>query len=116
MKIVQFGITMMLGIGLIGCSGGIPECGDEEATDLVLSIVKEEMEKQIGKEIADLLRYKLSSIRTTDTHQKTGAYSCSAQLEMHGIKTGKTNMLPITYTIEKTDNGREFFISVYGLN
>ena len=115
MKILQFGVTMILAVGLIGCSGEIPKCGDEEATELVLKIVNQTLENQVGKELAAMFKFKLSAIRTTDKNDKVGSYNCAAQLTTNSISTNTSSEAPITYTIESTDDGKEFYINVFGL-
>jgi hypothetical protein len=99
-----------------GCSPSVPKCGDTETTDLVKEIANDEMVKQVGAEVAKLFSYSVSAIRTTDEDDKTGMFECAAQLEIHASKTGESNEIPITYTVEVTDSGEEFYVSVYGLN
>ena len=98
-----------------GCSPQVPKCSDSETTDLVKSIAEIEMEKQIGSERAKLFSYSVNGIRTTNENEKTGSFECAAQLGIHASNTGDTNEIPITYTVEMTDNGEEFFVNVFGL-
>lgn len=98
-----------------GCSNSVPKCGDSETTDLVKQIANDEMISQLGAESAELFSYSVNAIRTTDENDKTGAFECAAQLEIHASSTGESNELPITYTVEVTDDGKEFYVDVYGL-
>jgi len=98
---------------LTGCSQSVPLCGDSETTELVIEISNQKIESVYGKEKASEIDLAVESIRTTDTNEKTGAFSCAANLSMSGPKGKDT--LPITYTVEMTDNGDEFYVNVYGL-
>lgn len=113
MKKVFLSIPLLLLLG--GCSPSVPKCGDAETIDLVKQIANDEMTNQLGAEAAKLFTYSVNAIRTTDEHEKTGAFECAAQLEVHASTTGQSNELPITYTVEATDKGDEFYVNVYGL-
>ena len=73
------------------------------------------MARQIGAETAKLFSYTVNAIRTTNTNEQTGAHECAAQLAVKASNTGETNQLPITYTVEMTDDGKEFYVNVFGL-
>jgi len=113
MKLGLIITAMFLGGSLTGCSQSVPTCSDSEATDLVLQISNAEIVKVHGQEAAKTLELEVQAIRTTDTNSKTGAFSCAANLSMKGPK-GSDNV-PITYTVEMTDNGEEIYVNVYGL-
>lgn len=100
---------------IAGCSPSVPKCGDEETIDLVKEIADEEMANQLGAQMAKLFSYKVSAIRTTNVNEKTGAYECAAQLTVTASNTGQSSDLPITYTVELTDDKKEFYVTVYGL-
>ncbi len=100
---------------IAGCSQSVPKCSDTEATDLVKQIANREMGNQLGAEAAKMFSYTVSAIRTTSTNEQTGAHECAAQLGITASNTGQTNEIPITYTVEMTDNGEEFYVNVYGL-
>lgn len=95
-----------------GCSTSIPECGDQKSVDLVTEKVMTELKKQGGGK-ADEVDIKISSIRTQNTNEQTGAQQCAAELNLT-MDNGRTANGPITYTIEKTDED-ELFVSVEGL-
>ncbi|PNH88133.1 hypothetical protein [Vibrio diazotrophicus] len=109
-------ILLVVGLStvLIGCGSGAPECSDTETKDLVKQIASEEMAEQIGAEAANQFTYKVNAIRTTDKNEKTGSKECAAQLEVIAANGG-SNELPIEYTVEVTDDQKEFFVTVYGL-
>lgn len=95
-----------------GCSSSVPSCSDSETTDLVLQIATQELEKaKKGLNItSNKLKYiGINTIITTDTDEKTGFHECKAELESSSKAT-----IPITYKVEKTDNG-EIYVTVHGL-
>lgn len=98
-----------------GCTNAVPKCSDRETTDLVIEIADDEMTKQLGADASSLFSYSVRTIRTTNTNEKTGAHKCAAQLEITSTKTDAANEIPITYTVELTDDGTEFYVNVYGL-
>lgn len=100
---------------LDGCTPSVPKCGDSKTVNLVKQIANEEVQDHLGTRLADTISYTVNAIRTTNTHEKTGAFECAAQLEVHSSTTGKSNSIPITYTVEATDKGDEFYVSVRGL-
>lgn len=100
---------------LDGCTPSVPKCGDSKTINLVKQIAKEDVEKNLGARLANTISYSVSAIRTTNTHEKTGAFECAAQLEVHSSATGRSNRIPITYTVEATDKGDEFYVGVRGL-
>ena len=102
-------------LAVSGCSPTVPKCGDEEVTDLVKQIADEEMNNQLGAELAELFSYEVGAIRTTATNEKTVAYECAAELSITASNTGMTNKAPITYTVEMTDDGEQFYVNVFGL-
>lgn len=105
----------VMAFAIAGCSQSVPKCGDKETTDLVKQIANREMGNQLGAEVAKMFTYTVSAIRTTSTNEQTGAHECAAQLGVTASNTGQTNELPITYTVEMTDNGKEFYVNVFGL-
>ncbi len=113
MKKILVSIPLLALLG--GCSPSVPKCGDEETIDLVKQIANDEMKNQLGGEAAKIFSYTVKAIRTTDEHDKTGAYECAAQLEIHASTTGQSSEIPITYTVEATDKGDEFYVNVFGL-
>lgn len=101
---------------LAGCSSSAPKCSDSETTDLVLEISYEELARQLGSDLTSVMEkfnLAVNAIRTTDENEKTGAYACAAQLDFIG--EGNSESLPITYTVELTDDGEQFYVSVLGL-
>ena len=72
------------------------------------------MANQLGAEAAKAFSYDVQAIRTTETNEKTGAQQCAAELKINA-SSGGSNALPITYTVERTDDGKQFYVNVFGL-
>ncbi|NAW69445.1 hypothetical protein CAG54_12955 [Vibrio sp. V27_P1S3P104] len=113
MKQIILALPLVFLLG--GCSPSVPKCGDSETTDLIKQIANDEMINQLGSNAGKMFSYSVNAIRTTDKNDKTGAFECAAQLEIHARNTGNSSEIPITYTVEMTDNGKEFYVNVYGL-
>ena len=113
MKKAALALPLLILLG--GCSPSVPKCSDSETTDLVKEIANDEMIDQLGAEAAKLFSYSVNAIRTTDENDKTGAFECAAQLEIHASNTGQSNEIPITYSVEMTDDSEQFYVNVYGL-
>lgn len=106
-------LVALISVSLLG--SGVPKCGAPETLSLVKQIAGREMVNQLGREAANIFSYKVNAIRTTATNEQTGAYNCAAQLEVTASNTGMTKEMPITYTVEATDKGNEFYVNVFGL-
>lgn len=102
-------ITLMLS----ACSPSVPKCSDTETINLVKEIAGREMRKQVGEEAAKAFSYAVEAIRTTNTHEQTGAHECAAEIEING--NGRSVSGSITYTVEMTDDGEQFYVKVFGL-
>jgi hypothetical protein len=113
MKLRSLTLMAITTLLLSGCGSSVPTCSDAESTDLVSEIADQEMGKQLGIEMAKTFSYIVNSIRTTATNEQTGSHECAAELEVKG--PNGSNSIPITYSIEMTDNGEEFYINVFGL-
>ncbi len=98
---------------LSACSQSVPKCSDSEVVKLVTDITGEELAKQLGEDVVKMVSFSVDAIRTTNTNQNTGAYECAADLKMTG-KAG-TSSVPITYSVENTDDGNSIYVNVYGL-
>ncbi|MEI6895600.1 MAG: DUF2628 domain-containing protein [Colwellia sp.] len=96
-----------------GFGSNVPECGSSDATNVVISISEDELIRTLGAEVAESISISVNAIRTTATNEQTGEYECAAQLFIRGPEA--TNDIPITYTIEMTNNGEEFYVNVFGL-
>ncbi|MCS3434039.1 hypothetical protein [Klebsiella sp. BIGb0407] len=109
------GIGAMLGI-LVGCDTKTPNCSGEETQALVHQIVQKELVKaypNVPQDKLNSLQISLNAIRTQSHNAERDSYSCAANLTFS--RFGQNNSTPITYTIEKVDNGQHFYVQVYGL-
>lgn len=111
-KYLVISVALLSGF-MAGCGLKVPKCNNLQSTNLVIDIAKGELIKQIGKDETSLLNLAVTAIRTTETNSKTGAHQCAGQLEVSG--PGGNNAIPITYTVEITDDGKQFFVNVFGL-
>jgi hypothetical protein len=98
---------------LAACGSPVPSCSDEQSIDLVTQIADREMVEQLGEEAEGMFSFILNSIRTTSTNADTGANECAAELAITG--PSGTAPIPITYSVEVTDNGEQIYVNVFGL-
>jgi hypothetical protein len=112
---IVFAIFLPLTIGvqllLDNLSSGTPKCSASKTKKLVIQIAKEEFTKQGMSKIIPKLDFAVTNIRTTNHNDSVDSYQCAADFKMIGKKT---STLPITYTVEVTDNRESFYVSVFG--
>lgn len=118
MKSVISGLIVAL--LLMGCAKKAPDCNDKRTKEMVIQIAKNELIEQMGRafgpdaaEATKKLALEVINVRTTNFNQEIGKYECTADLKMTG--EGKNESLPITYTSELVDNGKNFYVRIYGL-
>ncbi len=73
-------------------------------------MISDEVEKSGNTLLDDSLT--LSGFRTQDSNPKTGALTCAAHLEFK--QGGHQESGPISYTVELTDTGGEFYVTLLG--
>ncbi|HCH49353.1 MAG TPA: hypothetical protein DEV59_01395 [Proteus sp.] len=112
-KIMKVALLGALVLPLVGCDNGTPNCDSSEAKDLVVDITKDELRDQKMGSLIDQIKIKVESVRTREHDAKRDTYSCAADLSFEG--QGGKNSIPITYTIESTDDGKQFYVNVFGL-
>lgn len=112
---LKFATSICAVLVIAGCTKQVPKCNDTESLELVKQIANTEMANQLGLEASNLFSYSLGFIRTQSTDDETGAHECAAELYIKASNTGDTNTLPITYTVELTDDGKEIYVNVFGL-
>lgn len=113
MKVYSIFSVLAIAVTVSACGQSAPKCSDQATTDLVKEISRDELVSQLGQEVSDSIKLKVEAIRTTDFNEKVGSQECAAQLTMSG--PGGSESLDITYTSEKTDDGEEFYVTVFGL-
>lgn len=112
---------------LTGCDAGAPKCNSKEARELVVKIAHKNhgqkalynalvrMGLPIGTKFNDV-NFSVINIRTTSNNSQLNIYQCAADLELSHSAARETRSIPITYQIQKTDDGdNQFYINVYGL-
>lgn len=105
-------LVLLIGIAMIPIlqhSNSVPECSDSQT----ISIVKNIAEKEIP-----MMTYDVQAIRTKNINEKTGARECAAELKMkmeYNNKNVGNWSIPITYTVEKTDDKGKIYVTVYGI-
>lgn len=127
-KMITIGMVAIL---LSACDSATPKCNNNDAKDLVVDISKKEILKQFDQlrnsqisgmvsKNTDSLMLKVINIRTIKHDPSLDVYHCAATLQMtmldDKLKIPNTNELPITYSIQKTDDDNgQFYINVFGL-
>jgi len=88
-------------------------CSSNDVTGLVTDIAKDEMAKY-AHFTGEVTNHEVQSIRTTNTNKQTGALECAANLAFS--VNSQASSIPITYTVEITDNKEEIYVNVFGLD
>lgn len=110
---------------LVGCGDNTPKCNSDDAKRLVVNISEKQIKRQFDQlrnsqmagmvpQDADNIQLAVINVRTVKHDSSLDAYSCSADFKM--TLPEKTNELPITYNIQRTDDSDgQFYINVFGL-
>lgn len=105
-------ITLIVAFILSGCNEDTPKCNSTDAKNLVIDISRKEIEKSLKLD-ADV-SISVNNVRTLNHDSKLDVYQCAADLTFS--KPNLKQDIPITYRIQKTDEGKgQFYINVYGL-
>ena len=114
-------IGAVLALSLAGCGKKAPKCSDEEVQNLVLKIIKEQLQPHIRinfmnptpeQEMLNIKRQEavdsmtIKSIRTISHDEATGSYYCV------GILFNSEREMEIKYKTEIADDGKEFYVSI----
>ncbi|MDP1187705.1 hypothetical protein [Klebsiella pneumoniae] len=84
----------------------------DDAKNLVVDIARKTIEK--GMTLDKDVRISVENVRTISYESGLDVYQCAADLTF--TKPDLHNSLPITYRIQKTDEGKgQFYINVSGL-
>ena len=113
-KIYNMIAALSLAIFVAGCSKSIPDCSDDEATDLVKQVISKKIAEEAGEENAKNISFKISFIETKATDKKSGAHKCSAHLNLSNKESDEGMEIPITYNVDKEDG--EITVMVMGLD
>jgi hypothetical protein len=97
---------------------GTPNCNNVVTTNLIKQISNTEMAKRLNIDESKAKKsfsYAVESIKTTSTDDKTNAKECTANLNITNYNTKESNVVPITYTVKPSDDGKEIYVNVFGL-
>ncbi|WP_456400440.1 hypothetical protein [Persephonella sp.] len=116
MKIFVKGLILsVISFSIIACSSSTPKCSDGETKDLVIEIAKEQLLKSGFGSVIDKLEMKVDNIRTIEYQKNIDKYTCQADFIVKNKENNQQKTIPITYTVQKTDDGKKFYVEVYGL-
>lgn len=106
-------LLVLIAAGLLaGCSEKTPKCSNDDAKNLVVDISRKTIEK--GMTLDEDVRITVENVRTISHQSGLDVYQCAADLTF--TKPDVKQEIPITYRIQKTDEGKgRFYINVYGL-
>ncbi|MEI1581849.1 hypothetical protein QJN60_08405 [Escherichia coli] len=106
-------LLVLIAAGLLaGCGEKTPKCSSDDAKNLVGAIARKTIEK--GMKLDKDVRISVENVRTISHESDLDVYQCAADLTF--TKPDLQNSLPITYRIQKTDEGKgPFYINVTGL-
>ncbi|EDT1278126.1 hypothetical protein IC336_002828 [Salmonella enterica] len=106
-------LLVLIASGLLaGCGEKTPKCNSDDAKNLVVDIARKTIEK--GMTLDKDVLISVENVRTISHQSELDVYQCAADLTF--TKPDLKDSLPITYRIQKTDEGRgQFYINVSGL-
>lgn len=97
---------------MMGCGDKTPKCNSDDAKNLVVDISRKTIEK--GMTLDKDVQISVENVRTVSHESGLDVYQCAADLAF--TKPSAQQSLPITYRIQKTDDGKgQFYINVSGL-
>jgi len=114
MKILMKGL--ILGVAssfIIACSSSTPKCSDDKTKEVLINNVKHEIRDFWG-DMVDLnnVDFKVNNIITVDHQKDIDKYTCKGDLIQKDKRTGETRVTPITYTVQKTDDGKNIHVEI----
>ena len=106
-------LLVLAAVGLMmGCGDKTPKCNSDDAKKLVVDIARKTIEK--GMTLDKDVRISVENVRTVSHESGIDVYQCAADLTF--AKPNMKDSLPITYRIQKTDDGKgKFYINISGL-
>lgn len=97
---------------MIGCGDKTPKCNSDDAKNLVVNIARKTIEK--GMTLDKDVLISVENVRTVSHESSLDVYQCAADLTF--AKPNMKDSLPITYRVQKTEDGKgQFYINVSGL-
>lgn len=97
---------------IVGCGDKTPKCNSNDAKNLVVDTARKTIEK--GLTLDKDVQISVENVRTVIHESGLDVYQCTADLTF--AKPNMKDSLPITYRIQKTDEGKgQLYINVSGL-
>ncbi|MBJ9863566.1 hypothetical protein [Citrobacter amalonaticus] len=97
---------------MMGCGDKTPKCNSDDAKNLVVNIARKTIEK--GMTLDKDVLISVENVRTVSHESSLDVYQCAADLTF--AKPNMKDSLPITYRVQKTEDGKgQFYINVSGL-
>ncbi|EPT8896221.1 hypothetical protein NMY27_16505 [Cronobacter dublinensis subsp. beijingensis] len=97
---------------IVGCGDKTPKCNSDDAKNLVVDIARKTIEK--GMTLDKDVQITVENVRTVSHESGLDVYQCAADLTF--TKPNMKDSLPITYRVQKVEDGKgQFYINVYGL-
>jgi len=116
MKILIKGLILsVVSFLIIACSSSTPKCSDSKTKELVIDIAKRQLSNVELGNVIGKLDFKVENIRTIEYQKDIDKYTCKADFIIKNKENKQSKTLPITYTVQKTDDGKRFYVEVYGL-
>lgn len=97
-----------------------PDCNDSRVKENVLSISKEAIKTGLRqrfesqKTCNEGFEYGINNVRTTNINKDIGKFECAADLVLN--HNSEESKIPITYSSELSDGGKNFYVTVFGLD
>ncbi len=104
--------VMVMGMLMTGC-GASYEGNSNKVKKTVCDIARQEFAKYLTDEALSKITLRVKNIRTDKIDKDTKKSYNSADLEVINAGTNKTDVIPITYTAQITDEG--VYVEVRGL-
>ncbi|WP_457642241.1 hypothetical protein [Persephonella sp.] len=108
-------ILSVVSFSIIACSSSTPKCSEGRTKELVIDIAKQQLSNVGFGDVIDKLDFKVENVRTIEYQKEIDKYSCKADLIIKNKENNQSKNFPITYTVQKTDDGKKFYVEVYGL-
>ncbi|ORJ47606.1 hypothetical protein SAMN05216563_10689 [Phytobacter palmae] len=97
---------------IVGCGDETPKCNSDDAKNLVVDIARKTIGK--GMTLDKDVRISVENVRTVSHESGLDIYQCAADLTF--AKPNMKDSLPITYRVQKIEDGKgQFYINIYGL-
>lgn len=136
-------MTAIFPLAACSTSAAAPKCSDQKVIDVLSHIVVDDFVKKAAKQRDDMKIFQptpeklaeygaeiskmtallksakrvYTNIVMKDTNEKTGTHTCAATEEVTLTAEGQTlsDKKDFTYTVEKTDDGKNFIVTTNGL-